>query len=269
MRLAGIVDGVHRIQPESIEVKFLEPVERVVNEEVAHRARVRTIEVDAGAPRRVMAVREELRCVEVQIIAFGPEMVIDDVEQHHQAARVRGGHQRLEILGRAVGGIGREGKHAVVPPAPRARKVGNRHELDGCHPEVRQIIEARNRIGERAARRERADVQLVDHRLVPGPAAPVRVRPVEGAGVDNFARAVDSLRVAARCRIGHQRLAVDRIAVAALPACASPVVIRANQPSACACTCERAPFARHRRCTQLDDARRREPRGESAPRLRQ
>ncbi len=72
------------------------------------------------------------------------------------------------------------------------------------------MLEPARNAREGALRGEGADVQLVDHRFPPRRRAPVLVRPLEGLGVDHLARAVDVLRVAPRCRIGHQRPAVDR-----------------------------------------------------------
>ena len=46
-----VTHRVHGIEPQAVEVVLLDPVERVVDEEVAHGAAVD--EVDAGAPRRV------------------------------------------------------------------------------------------------------------------------------------------------------------------------------------------------------------------------
>ena len=52
-------------------------------------------------------------------------------------------------------------------------------------------------------RRERADVKLVDDRLFPRPPTPVEIAPIEGRGIDDLARAMDILRLKARCRIGN------------------------------------------------------------------
>ncbi len=61
--LAAVVDdGVNRIESQPVEVEFLEPVQRVVDVEVAHRA-VLAIEVDGGAPGRVVPLGEKLRRV--------------------------------------------------------------------------------------------------------------------------------------------------------------------------------------------------------------
>ena len=80
---------MHGVEPQAVEVEFLEPVQRVVDEEFAHRAARVAVEVDRRAPRRVVLGGEELRRVGVQPVAVGTEVVVDDVEQHAEAARVR------------------------------------------------------------------------------------------------------------------------------------------------------------------------------------
>src|SRR6185437_9072855 len=138
---AGVDDRVHRIQPEPVEVILLEPVERVVQEEIAHGAPAGRLEVDRGTPGGRMPVGEELRRVEVEEVALWPEVVVDDVEHHRDAVRMRRAYQRLEILGGAVRRGRRIRQYTVISPASRARKFGHRHDLDGRHAEPPQMLE--------------------------------------------------------------------------------------------------------------------------------
>ena len=58
----GVVDDrVHGVEAQAVEVELLEPVERVVDEELAHRLARGSREVDGRAPRRLVALREEGR----------------------------------------------------------------------------------------------------------------------------------------------------------------------------------------------------------------
>src|SRR5438046_10301611 len=50
-----IGDGMDGIKAQTVEMKLLEPVERVVAEKLAHDAIVRPIEIDRAAPRRPRA----------------------------------------------------------------------------------------------------------------------------------------------------------------------------------------------------------------------
>ena len=203
MLRAVVEDGMHRVQPQAVEVELLDPVEGVVDDEFAHRAAVRPVEVDRRAPWRLVAIGEGLRRNRVDIGAFRSEMVVDDVEQHHQPAGVGGFDQRLQVLGPAVGGIRGVGQHAVVAPVPAAGKITDRHDLDRGHAKRDQMVELADRGAERALRRKGADVQLVDDRLLPGAAAPADVAPSVGRWIDHLARPVHVLRLIARGRVGN------------------------------------------------------------------
>src|SRR5690606_9916104 len=86
----GIVeDRVDGVEAEPVDVELLEPVERVLDEEVADRAALRAVEVDPVAPGRAVAPGEELR-VGAEIVPLGSEVVVDDVEEKGEAARVAG-----------------------------------------------------------------------------------------------------------------------------------------------------------------------------------
>ena len=105
-------------------------------------------------------MREELRRIAAEIIPFRPEVVVDDVEKHHQAALVRGVDQRLEIFRPAIGAVRREEQHAVVAPVPAAGKIGDRHQLDRGEARLGDMVELVDRGAKRAVARERADMQL-------------------------------------------------------------------------------------------------------------
>ena len=95
-------DRVYRIETQAVEMVFLQPVERIVDKEFPHGTAVFAVEIDALAPRRGVACAEKRGRIQVQIIAVGPEMIVDDIQQHHQPACVCGLHQSLQILGPAV-----------------------------------------------------------------------------------------------------------------------------------------------------------------------
>src|SRR6185503_11801491 len=141
------------------------------------------------------------------------EVVVDHVEEHHQAGLVRRLHQGLQLLGPPVDRIRRVGQHPVVAPVAPAGEVRERHELDRGDPELPEVVELRHHAAVGPLRGEGAYVQLVDHRLLPGPAAPGLVVPLEGERVDHLARAVDVARLEARGRVGHRVPAVDAVAV--------------------------------------------------------
>ena len=140
-------------------------------------------------------------------------MVVDDVEDDREAQRMRAVDEALERVVIAVHVIGREQLHAVVAPVPAARALRHRHDFEHRDAELAQVRELFDRGVERAGRRERADVHLVDHLAVQPRAAPLRVAPFEGAGIDDQRRAVHALRLKARAGIGPGPGAIDAILI--------------------------------------------------------
>ena len=95
-------DRVHRVEAQPVEMKFLEPVERVVDEEIAHRTRVWTVEIDRGAPVGMMPLGEERAGISVEVVAFRAEVVVNDVEQNHEPALMGGCDETFQVLGSAI-----------------------------------------------------------------------------------------------------------------------------------------------------------------------
>ena len=160
------------------------------------------LEVDQVAPRVAsgLEVRAELR----QVVPGRPEMVVDDVEDHRQATGVTGVHEALEPVRTAQRFVYRVPVDPVVAPVPDAVDGVDRHHLDVGDAEARPGGRAVRWPNRRCARRERRDVQLVDHRGAEVAPPPVGVVPGVGVLVVDPARAVDAFRLPARRRIGHR-----------------------------------------------------------------
>jgi hypothetical protein len=80
-----VADRVDGVEAQAIEPEGLEPVERVVDEKPRHRL---APEGDRRAPGRVAALVEELGHVGRQVVPVRPEVIVDDVQQHHHAQAV-------------------------------------------------------------------------------------------------------------------------------------------------------------------------------------
>ena len=115
---AGFDDGVHGIEPQPVEAVLAQPVQRILDRKGAH---LRHAVVDRAAPRR-LRLGEEARRVAAEVISLGTEVVVDHVEEHHQPAQMRFVDQRLEIVGPAIGAVGRVPQHAVIAPVARCRR---------------------------------------------------------------------------------------------------------------------------------------------------
>ena len=81
---------MYRIEAESVEVVFLDPVECVVDEEIAHHSTVAAIEINRFSPGSLMALGEEIRSVLAQIISLRAKVVVDHVQEDHQFSGVSG-----------------------------------------------------------------------------------------------------------------------------------------------------------------------------------
>ena len=185
-----VLDRVDGVEAQSVEMEFLDPIFGVLDEEVAHRARIRAVEPDRVAPGGFMPAGEEIGRIERQKVPLGTEVVVDDVEQDRDPLPVSRLDEGFEILRPAIACIGSVGKRAVIAPVPAAAEIADRHDLDGCNAELSQMSELRCGSRERAFRRKSAEMELVKHDVVPFAARP-GFPPAIGAGIDRLARAVD------------------------------------------------------------------------------
>ncbi len=197
-------DGMDGVEPQAVEVIVADPIPGVLHHELAEGAAVLAVVVQGVAPGGLVAAGEGGRRHGRQHVPVRPEVVVDHVEQHHQAAGVGGVHQGFEVLGPAIGAVRGEGKDPVIAPVARAREISHRHDLDAGDAEIRQVVQACDGGAEGPLRGEGPKVQLIEHRLAPGPAAPSRVGPGEGGRVDDFAGAMHVLGLEPRGRIGDQ-----------------------------------------------------------------
>ena len=172
VRTAVVLDRMRRVEAQSVQAERVNPVFGVLNDEVANGTRVGPVEIDRLAPRRPMSIGEKVRRVGREVIPLRSKMIVDHVEQHGDAASVRRFDEGLEILWPPIGRVGGVGVDPVVAPAPAAAEVANRHDLDRGRAEFDEVIELIGRPGERSGWREGADMQLIEHDVVPGPARP-------------------------------------------------------------------------------------------------
>src|ERR1700757_4466964 len=83
----GVVHNrVNRIQTQSVEMVFSQPVESVVDEEVPHDLAVEAIEVDAVSPGSRVPISEELWRVGPEIVSFRAKVVVNNIQQNHESA---------------------------------------------------------------------------------------------------------------------------------------------------------------------------------------
>ncbi len=207
---AGLCQRVNGVEAQSVEAVVTQPVHCVLDRKALHLVD-RIVDRHAPRGRRLL---EKLRRVAAEVISLRSEVIVDDVEKHHDVAQMRCIDEVPEVVGRAVAVVGRVPEHAVVAPVVPSGKIVDRHQFDGGDTGVSDVIELVDQRPKRACLREGADVTLEQHGFVPGPAPPTGGTPGEGIVVDDLARAGNVVRLKGRRRIGNLQLIVDHEAVA-------------------------------------------------------
>src|SRR5579884_2439754 len=105
---------------------ILDPQANIVENEIAHRIGAMTIVVERRSPGCTITVGE-VRTELTQIIAFGTEVVVDDIKEDRQTGGVTCVYEFLQAIGTAVGVLSGIEMHAVVAPVARAGKLCDRH----------------------------------------------------------------------------------------------------------------------------------------------
>ena len=111
-----VEQGVDGVEAQPVNVVVAQPHQGVVDEVAAHFVAAGTVEVDGIAPGRLV-VAGEVGAVDAQVVAIGPEVVVDHVEDHGEATLVAGVDQCLQPRRAAVEVVGRVEIDAVVAPA--------------------------------------------------------------------------------------------------------------------------------------------------------
>src|SRR2546430_17510725 len=112
----GFEQGMHRVEAKAVETIVFEPMQRVADGEGAD---LLNAIVDGMSPRRVSA-GEECRRIAVEVVTFRAEMVVDDIEENHEPARMRFVDQRPQIVEPTIGAGGRVEQDAATTPISAA-----------------------------------------------------------------------------------------------------------------------------------------------------
>src|SRR5580704_12623976 len=179
-----IQNGVDRIEPQSVDMKFIDPHPRVIQKITANRIAVRPFKIDCVTPGSLV-VAGEVRPKVGGVIPFWTEMVVDHVEHDRDSYPMAGIDQALESIAPAVGILNGEGIRAVVSPVSVARKLGDRHYFNSGNSQIFERIQTRNDGIEGALGRERPDVQFINYVMGQRYPAPTMIGPIE-TGADHM-----------------------------------------------------------------------------------
>src|SRR5882762_2357984 len=161
-KCASIKDSVNGVEPQHINMKSFQPVESVFDEKAAYVIAFGSVKVQRRSPRRLVMLGK-IRTIFAQIIAFRSEVVVDDVQCHGEAPRMCGIHQQLQIVRSSVTILNGKGIHAVIAPISRARKLRDRHYLDGGYTKSGKTIECGAQGTDGSFICEGPHVQFVEH----------------------------------------------------------------------------------------------------------
>src|ERR1700709_2644553 len=124
------LDGMNCVKPETIEMKFGDPIDRVLDDKFPYQIGSVRIVVYGRAPGRLVVLGKDRRICR-EVVSIGAKVIVHNVKEYHDFSSMRRVDQRLKVLGAAIAGIGREQQYAVVSPVAATGKVGDRHDLDG------------------------------------------------------------------------------------------------------------------------------------------
>src|SRR4029453_2228397 len=97
MHRRGIDDCVYGVEPQSIEMIVPQPHESVVAEKSAHFIAERSVQVNGCSPWGCVTVGE-VGTERVEVVSGGSQVVVNNVKDNGQAARMAGVNQTLEIV---------------------------------------------------------------------------------------------------------------------------------------------------------------------------
>src|ERR1035437_2511492 len=137
-----------------------------------------------------------------QMVAGRAGVVEGAVDHPGRPGAMAGVDEPFQPVRAAVGLVHGIPEHAVVAPVPLAIEVVDRQDLHVSDAQPDQVAESFDRGVEGAPLGERADVQLVDHRVRKAVAGPVSVGPGEVVGVE-LAGLVDAMGLSPGSWVGQ------------------------------------------------------------------
>ena len=125
-----VAHGVDGVEPQPVEPVVAHPQLGVLDRPFAHPGRP---VVERVAPGRLAEALGEVRRERRQRLAAGPDVVVDDVEDHAEPFAVGRVHEPCQAGGAAVRSMRSRRVEAVVAPATLAGEGGDGHQLDRRH----------------------------------------------------------------------------------------------------------------------------------------
>jgi hypothetical protein len=162
-RLGGSIhDTVDGVDSESIDVELGYPRKSVFDEIATYFIAVRPIKVE-GWPPRDMVLLGKIRAEVSEVIPFGAEVIIDDIQNNRDSLPVAGVNEPFEACGSTVGTVDGERIHTIIAPVAITRKLSDGHDFNCRDSQLEQFIEISDDGIKMAFRREGPDVKFIDN----------------------------------------------------------------------------------------------------------
>src|SRR5512139_3171141 len=112
-------------------MKFLQPVDRILDQQRAHGSAVLPVEIDGRTPGGAVFGREVERTEGMEVRAIGAEVVVDHVEYHPEAMPMCRIDEAPEVVGTTVAACRCEQGGYVVSPVALPGEITDGHQLEG------------------------------------------------------------------------------------------------------------------------------------------
>ena len=130
-------------------------------------------------------------------------MIIHDIKNHGEAEAVGAINESFGFIGAAIKARRSEHTHAVITPAPTARKIGDGHDFNHGDSELCEFFQLLRSRSPVCFGSEGGNVHLVDDLSLTRNPFPFAVGPTELMRIDNLGRAVWTQRLESRSWIGE------------------------------------------------------------------
>ncbi len=127
---AGIVDRMHRVDPQAVKMELANPITYVFQDKSPHGVRAATVKVHCTSPGRAMPVGE-VGSEFGEVIAFRSQVVVNDIEDDGQARPMARLDQPLQSPRAAVTVLNGERVNPLIPPTACSGELGHGHQFDG------------------------------------------------------------------------------------------------------------------------------------------
>ena len=108
-------------------MELLDPVERILDDQLADNITVWAVKIQRIAPGSFVPVTTDFREIPWKVIALRSEVVVDHIEEDHEAQRMGMVDECLQLIRCSIRRVRRVEKNTVVAPITIAREVGEAH----------------------------------------------------------------------------------------------------------------------------------------------